>query len=494
MKLTTPVPQSLQKECQKAANIFKSFIDSGNNGLDGMIPRAVLDNAKGFAIFSVFKAGFVLSARAGSGIVIARLPDGSWSAPSAIGTAGLGLGGQLGAEITEFLIVLNSGSAITSFMSAGSLTLGGNASIALGPLGRNGEAAGSLSSKGKMAAMYSYSKTKGLFGGLSIEGSLIVERQDANALAYESDVTARQLLSGSIGVPPWAQGLVKTLDFCTGLPGGRKWIQDGQGERGYSFTGAGTPRQESPPSFLRKKSRDPTPSSRSGTGAKADSYFPAQSATTQVEDDIWDRPNSTPAHRQTPSFDTVFESDYSSNVPPARTSPTNRFRTFSSPKASPFFSSESPKAKAPPFFTSEPTGHAPSRSFSHSIPEQRPAPSRRTFSLSSSNRFSTHGGGGSLYDDLPEDDVFTDPQDRPQRRQSYFAPNPELSRPLAPHEGIARAMAVYPFLAKQAGDLSFNKGDIIIVTKKSQSVDDWWTGKHLDGTTGTFPANYVELM
>lgn len=359
----------------------------------------------------------------------------------------------------------------TSFMSAGSLTLGGNASIALGPLGRNGEAAGSLSSKGKMAAMYvdrsiscvwrrfaltspsslrySYSKTKGLFGGLSIEGSLIVERQDANALAYESDVTARQLLSGSIGVPPWAQGLVKTLDFCTGLPGGRKWIQDGQGERGYSFTGAGTPRQESPPSFLRKKSRDPTPSSRSGTGAKADSYFPAQSATTQVEDDIWDRPNSTPAHRQTPSFDTVFESDYSSNVPPARTSPTNRFRTFSSPKASPFFSSESPKAKAPPFFTSEPTGHAPSRSFSHSIPEQRPAPSRRTFSLSSSNRFSTHGGGGSLYDDLPEDDVFTDPQDRPQRRQSYFAPNPELSRPLAPHEGIARAMAVYPFLAKQ---------------------------------------------
>lgn len=55
----------------------KSFVDSGNNGLDGVIPRAVLENAKGFAIFTIFKAGFLFSARAGSGIVIARLPDGS---------------------------------------------------------------------------------------------------------------------------------------------------------------------------------------------------------------------------------------------------------------------------------------------------------------------------------------------------------------------------------------------------------------------------------
>jgi lipid-binding SYLF domain-containing protein len=66
-------------------------------------------------------------------------------------------------------------------MSAGSLTLGGNLSIALGPLGRNGEALGSVSTSGKVAAMYSYSKTRGLFGGVSLEGSVIVERQ---GLAY----------------------------------------------------------------------------------------------------------------------------------------------------------------------------------------------------------------------------------------------------------------------------------------------------------------------
>ena len=110
-------------------------------------------------------------------------------------------------------------------MAAGSLTLGGNLSLAVGPLGRNGEAIGSLNTSGKVAAMYSYSKTRGLFGGVSIEGSVIVERQDANAQAYRTDVTAKQLLSGAIPPPEWASSLVKTLESCTGMPGGRRWVQ-----------------------------------------------------------------------------------------------------------------------------------------------------------------------------------------------------------------------------------------------------------------------------
>ena len=66
-----------------------------------VIPQSVLERAAGFAIYTVIKAGFIFSARAGSGVVIARLDDGSWSAPSAIGTAGLGFGGQAGAEWVE---------------------------------------------------------------------------------------------------------------------------------------------------------------------------------------------------------------------------------------------------------------------------------------------------------------------------------------------------------------------------------------------------------
>lgn len=66
-------------------------------------------------------------------------------------------------------------------------------SIAMGPVGRNAEGSGALNTKGKVAAMYSYSKTKGLFGGVSVEGSVIVERSDANGKAYGTKVTAKQL-------------------------------------------------------------------------------------------------------------------------------------------------------------------------------------------------------------------------------------------------------------------------------------------------------------
>jgi hypothetical protein len=95
MKLNSPLPQTLPKECTKAASIcmisfhtiififhlyiVRSFVDNGNNGLDGVIPRYVLENAKGFAIFTIFKAGFIFSARAGSGIVIAKLDNGCMS-------------------------------------------------------------------------------------------------------------------------------------------------------------------------------------------------------------------------------------------------------------------------------------------------------------------------------------------------------------------------------------------------------------------------------
>ncbi|KIO31162.1 hypothetical protein M407DRAFT_68343, partial [Tulasnella calospora MUT 4182] len=161
------------------------------------------------------RAGLLISARAGSGLVIARLPNGTFSAPSAIGTAGLGIGAQWGAELTEFLIVLNSTIAVRSLMSAGKLTIGGNLSIAVGPLGRNGEAWKSLK-KGHIVSMYSYSRTKGLFSGISLEGSIIAARADANAIAYQRDVTPKELLNGDITPPRWADFLIQTLTQTIG--------------------------------------------------------------------------------------------------------------------------------------------------------------------------------------------------------------------------------------------------------------------------------------
>ena len=179
----------------------------------------MLANAKGLAILTVIKAGFLGSARFGSGLVIARLPDGSWSAPTAIATAGGGFGGQIGIELTDFVFILNDSSAVKTFSQAGSLTLGGNVSIAAGPVGRNAEAAGAASLK-SVAGIFSYSKTKGLFAGVSLEGSAIVERKDANAKLYGRPVSARELLSGAERPPPAAAPLLAILNSraFNGLP------------------------------------------------------------------------------------------------------------------------------------------------------------------------------------------------------------------------------------------------------------------------------------
>lgn len=112
----------------------------------------------GLAIFQVIKAGFMFSGKAGSGIVIARLPDGSWSAPSCIATGGLGWGLQIGADITDFVIVLNSEDSVRAFSIGGNVTIGGNISAAAGPIGTGGSVQASLAHP---APMFSYSKSKG---------------------------------------------------------------------------------------------------------------------------------------------------------------------------------------------------------------------------------------------------------------------------------------------------------------------------------------------
>lgn len=137
--------------------------------------------------------------------------DRSRSAPSAIGTVGGGFGGQIGFELTDFVFILNDAAAVRTFAQVGSLTLGGNVSIAAGPVGRNAEAAGAASLK-SVAGIFAYSKTKGLFAGVSLEGSAIIERRDANEKLYNRPVKARELLSGAVPTPAAAEPLLRVLN------------------------------------------------------------------------------------------------------------------------------------------------------------------------------------------------------------------------------------------------------------------------------------------
>ncbi|KAI9827893.1 MAG: hypothetical protein M1826_006199 [Phylliscum demangeonii] len=209
--LHNPLPSSMRSECKKAADILTSFVDPNQAfGPDKVIPLSILAQAKGLAVLTVSKIAFVGSGRFGSGIVVARLKDGSWSAPSAIMTAGGGIGGQIGIELTDFVFILNDSNAVLAFSQTGAIALGGNVSLAAGPLGRNAEAAGAASLKG-VAAIFSYSKTKGLFAGVSLEGSFLKERADANEKMYHSRVKASELLSGAIPPAAAAEPLMRVL-------------------------------------------------------------------------------------------------------------------------------------------------------------------------------------------------------------------------------------------------------------------------------------------
>lgn len=172
---------------------------------EAAIPPAVLRAARGLAILTVTRAGFIGSIRGGSGVVVQRVASG-WSGPSAIGTAGIGVGFQAGAEVSEFIIVLNTPAAVEAFAKHSNVTLGGNLTVAAGPVGRSAEA-----SVGLQAAVYSYSRSQGLFAGVSLEGTAIHTRHDVNEAYYGKPVYADEILSGQIQAPAGASALTAIL-------------------------------------------------------------------------------------------------------------------------------------------------------------------------------------------------------------------------------------------------------------------------------------------
>jgi SH3 domain-containing YSC84-like protein 1 len=165
------------------------------------LPPRILRRARGLAIISVVKAGFIFSGKAGEGVVVARTEHG-WSGPSFIGTGGAGWGPQIGAQITDFVIVLNTERAVRSFSKGGNVTLGADASVAAGPVGRAAEA-----DVTPRAAIYTYSKSKGLFIGASLEGAVIGARKGANERYYGRPVTAYDILHDRVAAPAGATTL-----------------------------------------------------------------------------------------------------------------------------------------------------------------------------------------------------------------------------------------------------------------------------------------------
>jgi lipid-binding SYLF domain-containing protein len=190
-----------QDTVNHCAAIIRDFRQMPEKG----IPRDVLRHSKGLAIMTVVKAGFIFSGKGGQGVVVARTDHG-WSGPSFIATGGAGWGLQIGAQVTDFVIVLNNDRAVQAFARGGNVTIGADLSAAAGPVGRT--AAGAVT---PTAAVYTYSKSKGLFAGVSLEGAVIGTQRQSNFRYYGQPVRADEILSAVIAPPPGAAPLRTAL-------------------------------------------------------------------------------------------------------------------------------------------------------------------------------------------------------------------------------------------------------------------------------------------
>jgi lipid-binding SYLF domain-containing protein len=191
--------------------VFESF----SNLTEQTIPGWLLERAYGIVVApNVIKLALGIGGRGGRGVMAVRNPDGTWSNPVFVTLAGGNVGFQIGVQSTDLVLVLMSRRSVEG-IAGGKVTLGADASVAAGPLGRSAAAATDATLKAQVLA---YARNEGIFAGVSIDGTVISVDDRSNASAYGvSDILASQILEGRIAnAPPAARAFSESLARATG--------------------------------------------------------------------------------------------------------------------------------------------------------------------------------------------------------------------------------------------------------------------------------------
>jgi lipid-binding SYLF domain-containing protein len=166
---------------------------------DKAIPQDLLRDAKAIAVIpDRIKAGFIFGGSRGEGLISVKSADGTWSNPSFITMTGGSVGFQAGVSSTDVVLVFRTQRGVDSIVR-GKFTLGADASAAAGPVGRTASASTDAQMK---AEIYSYSRTRGLFAGVALDGSVLRIDYDANAAVYGAGVTPRRIFEGGVSNVP----------------------------------------------------------------------------------------------------------------------------------------------------------------------------------------------------------------------------------------------------------------------------------------------------
>lgn len=165
---------------------------------DSSIPDRLLDEARGIVVIpDTIKAGFVLGGRRGLGLMSVKNPDGSWSNPVFVKLTGASVGFQAGVQSSDVILVFRSERGLDNIIN-GKITLGADASVAAGPVGRNAAAATDGALK---AEIWSWSRARGLFAGVALDGAALQLDHGANRSAYGHGITPRMVFEGRTPQP-----------------------------------------------------------------------------------------------------------------------------------------------------------------------------------------------------------------------------------------------------------------------------------------------------
>jgi len=194
------------RRVRESATVFGEIM----NAEDQAIPRAILGKAEAIAVFpSTVRAGFVVGGMRGRGIISARTESG-WSAPGFLTLTGGSFGLQIGGQAADIILVVNNRRGLENLV-ANQFTLGADAAVAAGPVGRDAKAATDIQLR---AEILSYSRARGLFAGVTINGSTVRPDRDANERFYGKRLETKQILFGPAPgtpapLPLWLETLNK---------------------------------------------------------------------------------------------------------------------------------------------------------------------------------------------------------------------------------------------------------------------------------------------
>ena len=186
---------------RKILRTSQMVLDEIQKSPDQNIPMNLISKAKAIIIFpTMFKAGFFVGARYGNGIASVRSSElGEWGPPAFFYTTGGSLGFQFGAEAVDLVLLVMSQRGIEGLLNE-KFTLGGDIAISAGPVGRHAEASADVLMQGEI---YSYSRSKGIFTGISLKGTIIASDSDANLAYYGHPYTTKEiLLTGQVRKVP----------------------------------------------------------------------------------------------------------------------------------------------------------------------------------------------------------------------------------------------------------------------------------------------------